>query len=232
MSGRRDAIAAFLANQDIADTAPAMLAGDASPRKYYRPRANGEPLVLMDAPPPGEDVRPFMAVATYLAEQGFSAPRILAADKDAGFLLLEDLGDDSYTRIIRAEPDREEFFYEVAVDVLVALQSAEAPQRMAVDEGETHSLAAYDEGLLLTEAALFTDWYLPALNGDREGLTEELANLLRPLLAPLLTDQQVLVLRDYHADNLMWLAARKGNARVGLLDFQDAVIGHRAYDLV
>ncbi len=235
MSERPEAIAAFLAAENIADTAPAMLAGDASPRKYYRLQASGEPLVLMDAPPPGEDVRPFMAVAGYLAEQGLSAPRILAADKNAGFLLLEDLGDDSYRRIIRTEPDREELFYEAAVDVLVALQSAKAPERLAIDGKETHALAPYDEGLLLTEVALFTDWYLPTLNqenGEDESLTEALADLFRPLLQPLFDDRQVLVLRDYHADNLMWLAARKGNARVGLLDFQDAVIGHPAYDLV
>ncbi len=233
MSGRDEAITAFLTAQGCGDRPPVLLAGDASGRKYYRPQGSGDPAVLMDAPPPGEDVRPFMALAGYLIEQGFSAPRILAADKGAGFLLLEDLGDDSYNRLIRAAAEKEQPLYEVAIDLLVALQSGDAPGQLAIDHEETHVLAAYDEELLLTEAALFTDWYLPALNGNSEdGLTEEFADLLRPLLQPLFAVPQVLVLRDYHADNLMWLAARQGTARVGLLDFQDAVIGHPAYDLV
>lgn len=237
MISRQKAMAAFLAAQDIADTAPPMLAGDASPRKYYRALSNDGPLVVMDAPPPGENVRPFMALSLYLGERGFSAPGILAADKAAGFLLLEDFGDASYSRVIKADPGREQPLYEAAVDLLVALQSEAVPQTgplwLAVDGSERHALPAYDQALLLQEAALFTDWYLPALTGSgKAGLAEDLAALLKPLLAPLFAAKQVLVLRDYHADNLMWLPARQGMARVGLLDFQDAVIGHPAYDLV
>lgn len=233
MSGRDEAIAAFLTAQGYGDTPPVLLAGDASGRKYYRPQASGAPVVLMDAPPPGEDVRPFMALAGHLVERGFSAPRILAADKGGGFLLLEDLGDHSYNRLITAAAEKEQPLYEAAIDLLVALQAGDAPGQLAIDHEETHSLAAYDEELLLTEAALFTGWYLPALTGNRsEALAEEFADLLRPMLQPLFATPRVLVLRDYHADNLMWLAARQGTARVGLLDFQDAVIGHPAYDLV
>ena len=233
MSGRDEAIDAFLTAQGCGAAPPVLLAGDASGRKYYRHQGSGDPVVLMDAPPPGEDVRPFMALAGYLIERGFSAPRILAANKGAGFLLIEDLGDDSYNRLIMAAAEKERPLYEAAIDLLVALQSGDAPGRLVIDNEETLSLAAYDEELLLTEAALFTDWYLPALSGNRnDGLTEEFADLLRPLLQPLFAERKVLVLRDYHADNLMWLAARQGTARVGLLDFQDAVIGHPAYDLV
>ena len=233
MSGRDEAIAAFLAAQGYGDTPPVLLAGDASGRKYYRPQGSGDPVVLMDAPPPGEDVRPFMALAGHLIERGFSAPRILAADKGAGFLLLEDLGDDSYNRLITAAAEKEQPLYEAAIDLLVALQSGEAPSQLAIDHEETLSLATYDEELLLQEAALFTNWYLPALSGERsDALAEEFADLLRPMLQPLFAEREVLVLRDYHADNLMWLAARQGTARVGLLDFQDAGVGHPAYDLV
>ncbi len=239
MSGRDKVIAGFLAAHGCGHTPPLLLAGDASFRTYYRATRDQGAVVLMDAPPPGEDVRPFMALARHLLARGFSAPRILAADKSAGLLLLEDLGDDSSNRVIEARPGEERHLYEAAIDLLVALQAGpgagagDTPLRIAVDDQETHRLPVYDAELLLQEAALFTDWYLPAVRGEGRGEPREaLAELLGPLLPLLFAERQVLVLRDYHADNLMWLAARQGTARVGLLDFQDAVIGHPAYDLV
>lgn len=233
MSGRDEVIAEFLAAHGCKDAPPVLLAGDASFRTYYRTTKGQIPVVLMDAPPPEEDVRPFMAIANHLLAEGFSAPRILGANKSAGLLLLEDLGDDKYNDIIAATPGEEEGFYEAAIDLLVTLQSGEAPDESAVDAQETHLLPAYDVERLLEEAALFTDWYLPAVTGRQQAdWREELGELLRPLLQPVCADEQVLVLRDYHADNLMWLAERQGTSRVGLLDFQDAVIGHPAYDMV
>jgi aminoglycoside/choline kinase family phosphotransferase/GTP:adenosylcobinamide-phosphate guanylyltransferase len=209
------------------------LAGDASFRRYERVCLEDAQAVLMDAPPPQEDVRPFMAVTRYLEEQGFSAPHILNADTHAGFLLLEDLGDDRYGRLIARAPDLERQLYEAAVDLLVSLHSAPVAAKLPYGTGD-HPLPLYDEALLLREAGLFTDWYLPALFNAPVAVAEKnrFNELWRAAFKNLDNQHPVLVLRDYHADNLMWLPERAGLARVGLLDYQDAVIGHAAYDLV
>jgi aminoglycoside/choline kinase family phosphotransferase len=179
----------------------------------------------MDAPPPQEDVRPFMARARLLCELGFSAPRILAADEAAGLLLLEDFGDDTYTRLIAA--GREEMpLYTLALDVLTALHRT--------FNGAGMDVPPYDEPRLLTEAALLVDWYLPAVTGrpTPADLREEYLALWRTLLPVARGAPDSLVLRDYHVDNLMLLPDRSGIAVCGLLDFQDAVIGPTSYDLV
>ena len=202
-----------------AEIAP--LAGDASFRRYFRVHhpALGA-AVLMDAPPEHEDSRPFIAIAEHLDAQGLRAPRILHRDLEAGLLLLEDFGDRRVAPVLARDAEGERSIYEAAVDTLVDLHRAPLPQ----------GVGAYDEAILLREVELFTDWYLPALGQDavdREGFTAAWKEAWPGLLARSVA-HPVLVLRDYHADNLMLLE----DGRLGLLDFQDALAGHAAYDLV
>jgi aminoglycoside/choline kinase family phosphotransferase len=226
----RDAlIADFLDKSGWGAAARGPLAGDASFRRYDRLQDGSRRAVLMDAPPPQEDVRPFAMLARHLAALGFSAPEILAEDTEAGFLLLEDLGDDTYTRVLASGTDPgERALYALAVDVLIDLHRREAAEALPAD------LPAYDEQRLVDEALLLTDWYMPAVlgrdtTGDaRDGYIEAWSTALKPVVeAP-----PRLVLCDYHVDNLIWLPGRDGTARCGLLDFQDAVAGHPAYDLM
>lgn len=222
MSGRDAEIGRFLDRDGWAGAARAPLAGDASFRRYERIRLGGKTAVLMDAPPDKEDVRPFVAIARYLLDAGFSAPALLGEDPVNGLLLLEDLGDGRFTRLLEAGAVDERVLYEAAVDLLIALHKEPPP-----------ALPAYDWPLLWREAGLFTEYYLPyVLGGDQAARHEEAEALWRRHLAPVTEDLNCLVLRDYHADNLMWLPDRAGLAKVGLLDFQDAVIGQAAYDLV
>ncbi len=209
------------------------LAGDASFRRYERLEQDGERAVFMDAPPPREDVRPFLAISRALADVGLSAPRVLASDDAAGFLLLEDLGDDLFSRIIAEDPSLERPLYEAAVDCLLALHHGAVPSTVKLN-GPEYGIPSYDMTRYLDEAALLADWTLPALRGGSLGTDErdKFLDLWRAALGPVEAVRDVLVLRDYHADNLIWLAERDGVARVGLLDYQDAVAGHPAYDLV
>ena len=199
------------------------LAGDASLRRYERLRRGEEAAVLMDAPPDaGEDVRPFLAIARHLAELGLSAPRVLAADEGAGFLLLEDLGDDLYARLLsRSDEGLERALYQAAVDLLAELHRHPAPA----------GIAAYGPEVMADRAALAWRWYRRGVAGDA-GDAAGAERAVRDMLEQLAPETDVLVLRDYHAENLLWLPEREGVARVGLLDFQDALAGHRAYDLV
>ena len=197
------------------------LAGDASFRRYERLERGAARAVLMDAPPP-EDVRPFRAVADWLAAQGYGAPRIFAADDEAGLLLLEDLGDSTYSRALDGGADPAPL-YAAATDLLADLHRRPPPP----------GLAPYDEAALLAEADLLLDWFLPA-RGAPPGAAARAAfhAAWRAVLPAAAVGAPVTVLRDYHADNLMWLPHRAGLARVGLLDFQDALAGSPAYDLV
>jgi len=203
------------------DGVPAVpLAGDASFRRYYRLGRDESSAVLMDAPPPQEDVGPFVAVAGLLRGLGFSAPEVLAEDRGHGFLLLEDFGDDTYTRLLARGAD-EPALYKLAVDTLVALQRA-------VERHGTPDLPPYDLERLLGEATLLVDWYRPLAGG----LREEYLALWRAVLSEAVVAPPTLVLRDYHVDNLMLLPDRPGVRGCGLLDFQDAVTGQPSYDLV
>lgn len=217
---------AFIRQAGYKNFTRTMLAGDASFRKYDRVQVPGKTLVLMDAPPAHEDTRPFVAVAEHLTALGFSAPCILASDSAQGFLLLEDLGDDSFTRLLAANPARERELYLAATDALVALHHA--------PRGAEINLPPYDAALLSREVSLFADWFLPAALGAEKAaaLRDEFLTLWTALMEKIPLHPPVLVLRDYHADNLLWLPKRSGVQRVGLLDFQDAVRGHPAYDLV
>jgi aminoglycoside/choline kinase family phosphotransferase len=200
------------------------LAGDASNRRYDRlTGTDGSSAVLMDAPPEkGEDVRPFLRIATFLRENGLSAPCIHAADEAQGFLLIEDLGDRIFAREITQHPNCESALYEAATDVLTRLHGCQPP-----------ALAPYTSPVTVPLAALAFDWYQPGAVGETDlGSKAEFLEAFGAIIQPFDAHATVLVQRDYHAENLLWLPDRHGPARVGLLDFQDATLGHPVYDLV
>ncbi|MDH5748195.1 MAG: phosphotransferase [Rhodospirillales bacterium] len=203
------------------------LAGDASFRRYDRLTLDGRRAVLMDAPPPQENVRPFLTLARHLRALGFSAPEILAADEDAGLLLLEDLGDDTYTKVLAKGGD-EHALYGLAVDVLIDLHAR--PQQDAIPPG----LPPYGNGRLLDEAFLLPQWTMPEIFGEApdEGVRRAYGDAWLELFPQVHVLPKTLVLRDYHVDNLIWLKERDGIRACGLLDFQDAVSGCPAYDLM
>ena len=216
-----DGLDQFLAASGWAGARVEPLAGDASFRRYFRIIGEGRQAVLMDAPPPHEDPRPFIAVAEWLGGVGLTAPKILARDLDRGLLLLGDLGDARLRETLDDDPAREEELYQLATDLLVQLH------------GHAPMIGLPPHGLdqWLDELMLFPDWYAPAVGLDvdrdsyRAAWTELLARVAADGLGP------VTVLRDYHAENVMLVAGRTGVAHLGLLDFQDALTGHPAYDL-
>jgi aminoglycoside/choline kinase family phosphotransferase len=222
---RQQAMRRFLDANGWRGVGPQLLTADASFRTYYRLADRRGSAVLMDAPPPEEQVGPYITVAALLRDLGFSAPEVMAEDRDEGFLLIEDFGDDTYTRLL-ARGANEEALYGLAVDTLIALHRAVAA------EG-TPELPSYDEDRLLTEAALLADWYYPAVIGRplAEVAREDYFARWRRVLREVAPSPPTLVLRDYHVDNLMLLEGRPGVRGCGLLDFQDAVIGSAAYDL-
>jgi aminoglycoside/choline kinase family phosphotransferase len=211
----------FLASCGWAGARIEPLAGDASFRRYFRVVEGDRTAVLMDAPPEHEDVRPFVAVAEWLASVGLSAPEILARDLQRGLLLLADFGDWRLREFLDDDPARERELYELATDVLVHLH-----QHSPMPGLRQHGL-----GQWLDELMLFPDWYCKALDlnvdvdGYRKVWTEALEPVANDGLGP------VTVLRDYHAENVMLVQGREGVAHFGLLDFQDALAGHPAYDL-
>ena len=197
------------------------LAGDASFRRYFRIAHGPRRAVLMDAPPPQEDPQPFIAVAEWLGGVGLSAPAILGRDLERGLLLIDDFGDDRLREALDEAPERERELYEVATDLLVHLHGQPAMPGL-----RPHGLEEW-----LSELQLFTGWYCPAVGVDPDVAAWDAA--WAEVLAPVAADGlgPVTVLRDYHAENIMLVAARGGIAHFGLLDFQDAVVGHPAYDL-
>jgi N-acetylmuramate 1-kinase len=227
---RQEAIHAFLAAAGWGAAARAPLAGDASPRRYERLTLGGRRVVLMDAAPgPDAEPWPFLAVTDWLRGAGFSAPEVLAADPEAGLILLEDLGDTLYARVLAGSPADEPALYAAAVDLLAALHVLPPPAG-----GVRWRPAIYDAATYLREARLAVDWYLPAATGAPvpPECGAAFDALIADLTSPLAAAASLAVLRDYHAENLIWLPARAGHARVGLLDYQDLLVGHPAYDLV
>lgn len=198
------------------------LAGDASFRRYFRVHLGDRRAVLMDAPPPHEDPRPFIFIAKVLRDRGFSAPEILGVDLDAGLVLLEDFGDDLVRPVIERTPEREHAIYETACNLLSALAQTPAPVEVM----------PYDDAVMLREVNLFTEWYAPAtgLTVDAEGFAAAWRECWVEVEQVALRDR-VLVLRDYHAENML-MVDRPDLRQLGLLDFQDALAGHAAYDLV
>ena len=197
------------------------LAGDASFRRYFRVVDGNRTAVLMDAPPPHEDPRPFIAVAEWLVARGLSAPEILARDLDQGLLLLGDFGNTRLRETLDDDPQRESELYELATDVLIHLHG----------HPPMHGLRAHGLDQWLAELELFTDWYCPAVGAevDKDAYLSAWSAVLRPVAEDGLGP--VTVLRDYHAENIMLIGGRRGVAHFGLLDFQDALAGHPAYDL-
>jgi hypothetical protein len=185
-------------------------------------------------------VRPFAAIAAYLRAEGLSAPDVLACDADAGLLVIEDFGDG----LFRVEIDRgidEVPLYEGAIDLLADLHARTVPGLRAVSrldlalpDGSSQPVLTYDRCALEVEARLLPDWYVEAATAapPAEDAAAAYEDAWGAVLETLPTDERCLTLRDYHAENLFWLPDRDGVARVGLIDFQDGLLGHPAYDLV
>lgn len=226
IADRSKAIGAFLAQHGWGRGDRRPLAGDASFRRYDRLTMDGKNAVLMDAPPPQEDVRPFVRIAELLHNLGYSAPQIYGADVTQGLLLLEDLGDDTYTRLLRAGHD-ERALYTLAIDLQIDLHRKFVPGRYA-------GLPPFEDARALREVSLLLDWYWPATQDEHltPALRESYLSAWREVLPKRRSAPDTLVLFDFHVDNLMLLPGRAGNAACGLLDFQDAVIGPRPFDLV
>ncbi len=222
MTNRATAATDFLNGTSWAAARRSFLAGDASDRRYERLHLGNKTAVLMDAPPgKGDDPADFIAIAAHLNALGLSAPRILAQDLPNGFLLIEDLGDALFAGLVDQDPSTEPELYAAATDVLSHLQSRPAPPNLP-------NLGAKD----WAQAAGFAlDWYRFAVVGqadDSAGFHDTLTQLIKTYA----DGPRVLILRDYHAENLLWLPDRHGLARVGLLDFQLGQMGQPAYDLV
>jgi aminoglycoside/choline kinase family phosphotransferase len=252
---REEQMQGFLAASGWADAVVTPIPGDASTRRYFRLADGARKTLLMDQPqgaetptaPPdasaderralgynavarlaGADVGRFAEVARYLRDRGLSAPDVLAADTASGFMVLEDLGDALFADVV-ADGGDEAALYNNAMEVLAKLHAEPAPAAMG-----GKPLFAYDETALLAEIDLLTQWYLPYALGraaTADEITEHRA-LWRAALAGLASAPRVFVHRDYHAQNLLWLPQRTGASRTGLIDFQDAVAGSRAYDLI
>jgi len=207
----------FLAQAGWGEAAVEPLAGDASFRRYFRVRQGTKSAMLMDAPPPHEDAGPFLHVGQWLCTHGMRAPAIYAEQRERGLALIEDFGNDRMRDWLDQNPDRETAVYAGAIDALVALHAC-----------PPGPFGAYDMAVYQREARLFVEWFCPlqGLRVDEAGWTAA----WQAALAPMLPRQEpgVTVLRDYHAENIMLLP----DGQQGLIDFQDALVGHRAYDLV
>jgi aminoglycoside/choline kinase family phosphotransferase len=222
MTDREDGLTRFLLAAGWGAAERRHLAGDASDRRYERLRLGAATAVLMDNPPGGaDDPSAFVAMARHLQRLGLSAPDILSADLCEGFLLLEDLGDDLFSRLLLAEPGREAELYAAATDCLLHLQAGPPPVGLP-------NLSAADWA---AAASFALEWYAFAATGARPDPAEFLDRMTAAMMAS--ADRpRVLILRDFHADNLLWLPGRSGLARVGLLDFQLGQLGQPGYDLV
>ncbi|MFZ3183214.1 MAG: phosphotransferase [Pseudomonas sp.] len=222
-SQRASLRADFLALHGFASLTPLALPADASARRYFRLAEAG--LLLMDSPPASEPLGPYLRVADLLCRLGLSAPQVLAADERTGLALIEDFGQDTYTRLLAAgHPELP--LYQLAVDCLAQLHQAPASLSAA--------LPAYNAARLAEEYGLFIDWYVPLLIGAEAAaaLRERYLQLFAQACQAVASRREALVLRDFHVDNLMLLAGRMGVAACGLLDFQDALQGAAAYDLL
>jgi tRNA threonylcarbamoyl adenosine modification protein YjeE len=231
----------------------AYLQGDASTRAYARLSADGETVLLMDAPrqpdgPPVRDgkpysriahlaedmVRPFVAIGAALRGAGLSAPEVVAMDLDKGLLLVEDLGNRAFGAEIAAGRASQAELWRAAVDALIALRGVPLPARFPLPDGTSYALPRRDRDAFEIEIELLLDWYWPALKGAPapQSVRAEFSALWGPVLDRLLALPGGWFLRDYHSPNLIWLPDRAGIARVGLIDFQDALDEHFAFDLV
>jgi len=242
------AVRQFIAETGYSEATRRRLVGDASTRSYDRLTLGDKHDILMNSPrrpdgPPvrdgqpysaaahlAESVVPFVAMAKGLREQGLSTPQIYHADLAQGLLIIEDFGDE---RVVEGDPPAPiKERYEAAVDVLLSLHGRRLPELLPVAPNVQHQIPYYDMDAFLIEADLLLDWYLPRL--DAAPTAEARArfqSLWREALQPAIDSPPTWVLRDYHSPNLIWLPKRNDLRRVGLLDFQDAVMGPTAYDL-
>lgn len=260
MSDREALIRAFLDDAGWGDAVRGPLAGDASSRRYERLSGHRGAAVLMDAPPGpdgppltgpdgarrtysaiahlAEDCRPFVAIGNALREAGLSAPALFAHDMPNGLLLLEDLGDAVYGNAIDAgagpagEPLDE--LYRTSVDALLHLHAKGAPDHLPLPDGTSYRVPTYDAAAMAIETELLTDWFLPERRGvpTDEALCTDYRAIWQSLFPHADADNRVLSLRDYHSPNLIWLGERAGAKRVGIIDYQDGLVGARAYDMV
>lgn len=219
---RETALTTFLERNGLKDAARQPLAGDASARCYERIMASEKSLILMDAPPP-EDVCSFVAIAKELTKRGYSAPEIHAEDIEQGFLLLEDLGDDVFARLFEAG-QAETPLYRLAVDFLIDLAKLPPPS----------FLPAFSDQYIRVQNEMFLDFYVPhklgePLSGEPRKFYQDIWENLIPRMR---IGPDVMLLRDFHSENLLYLKDRDGLKSLGLLDFQDALKGPAAYDLV
>lgn len=192
------------------------MAGDASSKSFERlHHPDGITTAILMRSDSPDMLCIFSAVTEIMQSRGLSVPEILAENPDAGVMLLEDLGDAKVTRILERHPEHEAQIYAAAADALTALHPGPMPP-----------LRRYDTPLMIEQADFAYDWYAP--NGDGAVFSDTLRQMLEAHVPPVF----VVMLRDYHADNLIWLPARDGIRRVGILDYQDALLAHPAYDLV
>ena len=259
LSSREADIQAFLKAAKWQDAIREAVPGDASSRRYERLTLGDEKAVLMDAPkgaeapsePEGASIEQrkalgynavariagnnpeaFAVIGNELSKRGFSSPRILATELGKGFMLLEDLGDNLYARVIEKDPSLERKLYEAAIDTLAAIYRSSFP---ALGEfgGKTWRIRDYDEHALLAEADLFLDWYAKDFGCVISATARaEWNDIWRELFKSLHAHAPGLALRDFHAENIFWLPSRQATERVGLIDFQDGLFAHPAYDLV
>jgi N-acetylmuramate 1-kinase len=239
-------IRSFLARNGFGLADRQFIQGDASTRAYERLTLEGNSYILMNSPrrPDGpiirdgkpysaiahlaEDVTPFIAMALALRERGFSAPAIMAGDREQGLLVIEDLGPE----LVVEDGAPIEARYEVAADLLAQLHREPVHDLLPVEPGVGYEVPRYDMDALLIEVELLLDWYLPKLNARiSDTKRDAYLALWRDALLPVVAAKPTWVLRDFHSPNLIWLPARVGTGRIGILDFQDAVMGSPAYDL-
>jgi aminoglycoside/choline kinase family phosphotransferase len=216
---------AFLDREGFAGCAPQPLRQDASFRRYFRITRENTSWLLMDAPPDTEHLEPWLQIGAHLKSLGFRTPEVLAQDVSQGFALIEDFGTDTFTQLLDAgEPP--DSLYTPAIDLLISLHSDARSQ--AID------VPIYDLQTLLREAGLLPEWFLPLRTGHPSSPTscQLYEQAWIQILSQLPPPAHSLVLRDFHVDNLMRLAADHPLQQIGLLDFQDALIGPLAYDLL
>jgi N-acetylmuramate 1-kinase len=246
---RLKALRRFLDAAGYTEAMRQRMAGDASTRSYARLLRGDRSVILMNSPPRpdtppvyhgksysaavhlAEDVKPFVAIAGALREHGFSAPAIYHADLDAGFLITEDFGVAAFVEGDPPRPITER--YEAATDVLAVLHRKPLPDVLPLAPQLSYMLPTFDTEALLIEVGLMLDWYLPDRGADLDADKRcEFVEMWRYLLTKPAAAAKTWVLRDFHSPNLIWLGERQGLARVGIIDFQDAVRGPATCDVV
>lgn len=245
---RLKALREFLDASGYIDAGRKCMAGDASTRSYARLVGDDGVVILMNSPqrPDGaaiyngksysaavhlaENIKPFVAIGEGLRAAGISAPAIHHIDLDHGFLISEDFGSEG---VIEGDPPRPiTERYEAATDVLAVLHGKALPETLPLD-GQTYAIPAFDTDALLIEIGLMPEWYLPDRNAPlSDEKRAEFFAMWRELLKKPLAAPKTWIIRDFHSPNLIWLADRTGMARVGVIDFQDTVLGPHSYDVV